>query len=93
MIPNLSFWPDEASNPPFFICDTDFHALVPIQSVQGIAFVFFYNDVAVEKLEGLANVFIVSSVFNSKSGTIHHEQSFLPFPSSDPNSQLLSCFP
>jgi hypothetical protein len=92
-IPNVSFWPTEASYHPPYLCDSDLHALVPIERVQGIAFVFFYKDNIVEKLYGLANVFIVSSVYDSNLGTINHLQSFLPFPSSDTNSHLLTCFP
>jgi hypothetical protein len=92
-IPNVSFWPSEASHHPPYLCDLDLHALVPIERVQGIAFIFLYKDNMVKKLYGLANVFVVSSVFNSTLGTIHHHHSILPFPSLDTNSHLLSCFP
>jgi hypothetical protein len=76
-----------------YICDMDLHAMVPIRQIEGIAFVFYYNEITWEKLEGVANVYIVSLVFNSTSYTIFHKQTFLPFPSSYPNTYLLSCFP
>jgi hypothetical protein len=93
MIPNITFWPIQGRDVATYLCDTDIYSTVDIQAIHGLAFVFHYRDEIVEELNAMANVFVVSSVFNIKSYCVTHKTSFVSFPSQCPNSQLLSCFP
>ncbi len=91
MIENITFWPLDPSHS--YLCDSDLYEKIRISAIQGIAFVFYYTEHILEQLDGLANVYVVTSTFNSNCCTLIHEKTFHTFPSSYNNHELLSCFP
>jgi hypothetical protein len=90
---NISFWPIDPNTPVTYLCDTNYYERITTSAIKGIAFVFYYTDYILDQLQGLANVYSVTSTFNSNTCTISHIKNFCPFPSSYINSQLLSCYP
>ncbi len=90
---NISFWPTNSPNNPIFLCDTDLTVTISINTLRGLAFVFYVDDHLVPQIHGMANTFVVSSVFNHSEMSITHTRSFLSFPSLYAENRLVSCFP
>jgi hypothetical protein len=77
----ISFWKQHnATRPPFYLCDSDIVVDIPASNVKGLAFVFHESDSVVHQLDGMANTFVVSSVFLSNSMIVRHTRSFFSFP-------------
>ena len=91
---DVSFWPRLGqSKSPSYVCDSDIIVEVVHAAVKGLAFVFFESDPLVRQVQGMANVFVVSSFLNTKTMTLWHLQSFSSFPSTSPHGILSSCYP
>ena len=93
MLPNITYWPTRQLNHPPYLCAIDQCQIVPTNSINGLAFVLYYNDPVVRQVFGLANTFVVSSAFSPANNTLFHAKTFLSFPSLYADSQLVSCFP
>jgi len=92
-IANVAFWPTQLANQPPYLCATDIGITIKVDSIVGLAFVFYHDDPTTQQIQGLANCYIVSSVFSSSTGRVLHIRTFLSFPSLYAGSMLLSCFP
>jgi hypothetical protein len=90
---DISLWPFNMHSHPFYLSDTDVTVVIPIHLVQGIAFVFYINDPILDKVQGMANTFVVSSFFNTNTMTCLHERSFQSFPSLAFSQFLPACIP
>jgi hypothetical protein len=78
---NVSFWKrHNSTRPPMYLCDSDVVVDILASNVKGLAFVFHESDPVVRQLDGMANTFVVSSVFNSQSMIVRHVRSFFSFP-------------
>ena len=95
-IEGVAFWPKKKCNEhPVFLCDTDFVVEINVETVTGIAFVFFETDNNLRELKGVQHTYCVSSCFYSRSMTLEHCCSFASFPSTSAYGLgvLPSCFP
>jgi hypothetical protein len=89
----ISFWPmDHFVNPPF-LCDTDAVIAIPVESIQGPAFVFHVSDPILDLVQGMKDTYQVSSVYSTSETSISHHKSFFSFPSLCLNNLLPTCFP
>jgi hypothetical protein len=79
---DVTFWPNNSERNPINLCNSDLFVTQSLHSIRGIA-----------KISGLANTYIVSSMFNSFEKSIIHGPSFRPFPCTYFNSSFVSCFP
>jgi hypothetical protein len=93
MVQNFSFWPTNSPVNPLYLCDTDVMVMISVHRLRGLAFVFYADDPIVRQIHGMANTFVVSSVFNSAEMSIVHMRSFFSYPSLYPENRLLTCFP
>ncbi len=48
--PNINFWPDQSTYPPFILFDSDITSTVFFTQVIGLAFVFHEDDVVVRQI-------------------------------------------
>jgi hypothetical protein len=90
-----SFWP-YGSRPHVYLCDTDFIIEIGACNVVSIAFVFYESDNLLRELQGVKDVYCVSSCFNHQNLILCHRCSFSAFPSlwaEDLGVYLPSCFP
>jgi hypothetical protein len=90
---DVTFWTNNSERNPIYLCDSDLFVTQSLHSINGIAFVFQYDDPVVAKISGLGNTYVVSSVFNSFKKSIIHGPSFRPFPCTYCNPSFVSCFP
>jgi hypothetical protein len=91
-IGNLSFWRRRnAIHPPFYLCDSDIVVDITARSIKGLAFVFHESDNILRRLDGIANTFIVSSIYLSRAMMIRHNRTFFSFPCQR-NLALPTCF-
>jgi hypothetical protein len=90
----ISLWPEPFSNKtPTYLCDSDVEVNVPINSILGLAFVLYEDEPVLRQTEGMQHVYKVSSLYKSKSETVHHCRSFRSFPTTEHSLSLTSCFP
>ncbi len=91
-IGNVSFWRRRnAIHPPFYLCDSDIVVDITTSSIKGLAFVFHESDNVLRQLDGIANTFIVSSIYLSRAMMIRHSRTFFSFPCQQ-NLALPTCF-
>jgi hypothetical protein len=89
---NVSFWcRRNAKHPPFYLCDSDIVIEIAASAIIGLAFVFHESDNVVRQLDGLANTYIVTSIYLSQSMKVEHTRSFCSFPS-QVHEPLPTCF-
>ena len=62
---NISVWPDYVRSYPLYLCDTDVTMAIPVECIQGIAFVFYINDPILDAIQGMENTYQVTSQFAS----------------------------
>jgi hypothetical protein len=75
------------------LCDSDVEVNVPVSSILGLAFVLYEDEPVLRQTEGMQHVYKVSSLYKSKSKTVHHCCSFRSFPGTKYILSLTSCFP
>jgi hypothetical protein len=90
---NISFWRRRnAKHPPFYLCDSDIVVEMHTGNVKGLAFMFHESDNVVRQLDGLANTYIVTSIYYSMLMKLEHKRSFFSFPC-QVNEPLPLCAP
>jgi hypothetical protein len=62
---------------------------VASNKIVGLAFVLYEDEPVLRQMDGMQNVYKVSSFYNSDTKTVHHVRSFRSFPSTD---HFTSCF-
>jgi hypothetical protein len=80
-IGNVSFWcRQNAKHPPFYLCDSDIVVEIAASDIIGLAFVFHESDSILRQLDGLANTYVVTSIYLSQSLKVEHAKTFFSFP-------------
>jgi hypothetical protein len=59
VLDEISLWPRDTGQPPFYSCDSGIICNVAFQSVTGLAFVFCNSDAVVKQLHGMSNMYRV----------------------------------
>jgi hypothetical protein len=87
---NISFWPKT----PFYLCDTDIVVNnVSLDSIIGLAFVFYDSSPMVRQVIGMKNTNRVTSCVWFSQHIFTHGVTFKPYPSERFQGLLMSCFP
>jgi hypothetical protein len=91
-IGNVPFWcRQNAKHPPFYLCDSDIVIEIAASDILGLGFVFHESDKILRQLDGMANTYIVTSIYLLQSMKVEHTRSFFSFPC-QVNKPLPTCF-
>ncbi len=76
IITNMTFWPIDLRSHPAFLCDTDLTVVIQVAAIRGLAFVFYADDPVLPSVQGMRDMYQVTSHFSSSEMVIAHRQSF-----------------